>query len=324
MSRTAPRILIHNSETDILCALLARVVPDAKIATCESYEGLSDVIAAFRPDIAYSVAFKGRQGFPREALLGADGPDWITVGGAGVDHLVPWDTGAVTVCNSAGVAAGMMADYTMGMILHVTLDVPGLQADQGKRHWDPRRKMVPMQGKTMLIVGLGQNGHAVAQRANAFGCTVIGTRARPCRMDHVDEVHAPDALPTLWGRADFVVIATPLVPSTRGMLDAAAFAAMKPSAILVDISRGGVVDGPACAAAMEAGEIAGAALDVFEVEPLLQDSPMWTLPNVIISPHCSAVYTEWAMQSFDLFIANLARWQAGQALNNIVNPKRGY
>lgn len=299
-------------------------MPNAEIATHESYEGLCDVIAGFRPDVAYSVAFKGRQGFPREALLRIGGPEWITVGGAGVDHLVPWDTGAVTVCNSAGVAAGMMAEYTMGMILHFTLDVPGLQADQAERHWDPHRKMVPMHGKTMLIVGLGQNGHAVAQRAKAFGCTVIGTRARPCQMDHVDEVHAPDALPKLWGRADFVVIATPLVPSTRGMVGATAFAAMKPSAVLVDISRGGVVDGHACAAAMEAGEIAGAALDVFEVEPLPQDSAMWTLPNVIISPHCSAVYTEWAMQSFDLFLANLARWQAGDALNNIVNPERGY
>ncbi|MBZ8117951.1 D-2-hydroxyacid dehydrogenase [Roseovarius sp. LXJ103] len=324
MSRTAPRILIHNSETDTLATRLAASVPEADIATHESYEGLSDVMAKFRPDVAYSVAFKGRQGFPRDAFLGADGPEWITVGGAGVDHLVPWDTGAVTVCNSAGVAAGMMAEYTMGMILHFTLDVPGLQADQGARHWEPQRRMVPMQGKTMLIVGLGQNGHAVAQRAKAFGCTVIGTRARPCQMDHVDEVHAPDALPALWGRADFVVIATPLVPSTRGMVDAAAFTAMKPSAILVDISRGGVVDGPACAAAMVAGQIAGAALDVFEVEPLPHDSPMWTLSNVIVSPHCSAVYTEWAMQSFELFIANLARWQAGETLNNIVSPDRGY
>ena len=143
-------------------------------------------------------------------------------------------------------------------------------------------------------------------------------------MDNVDEVHPADALPDLWHRADFIVIATPLVPSTRALVDARAFAKMKPSALLVDISRGGVVDGAALINAMRANAIAGAALDVFETEPLPIDSPIWTLPNVIVSPHCSGVYAEWTMQSFDLFLENLRRWQANQPLNNIVDPERGY
>lgn len=324
MSRTSPRVLIHNSATDEMAAHLADVMPEAAIETSQSYEGMADLMAAFKPDVAYSVAFKGRQGFPRDAFLGPDGPEWITVGGAGVDHLVPWDTGRVTISNSAGVAAGMMAEYTMGMILHFTLDVPGLQADQSARAWNPRRLVTPMQGKTMLIVGLGQNGQAVAARAKAFGLTVIGTRARPCAMDNIDEVHGADDLPNLWHRADYVVIATPLLPGTRGLVDARAFAAMKPGALLVDISRGGVVDSAALINAMRSGAIAGAALDVFETEPLPADSPIWSLPNVIVSPHCSAVYAEWAMQSFKLFITNLRRWQAGAPLNNIVSPERGY
>jgi phosphoglycerate dehydrogenase-like enzyme len=324
MSTSAPRILIHASDTSALVPRLSRAQPTAVIETAHSYDGLGNLIRTFKPDIAYSVAFNGRQGFPRDAFLGPDGPEWISIGGAGVDHLLPWDDTRTTVTNAAGVAAGMMAEYTFGMLLHFTLDIAGLQADQIDREWNGRRLLTPLQGKTMLIVGLGQNGQAVAARAKAFGLHVIGTRARPRDMTHVDEVHTPDALPGLWHRADFIVIATPLLPSTRALVDARAFAAMKPSALLVDISRGGVVDGAALTNALRAGTIKGAALDVFEVEPLAVNNPLWSLPNVIISPHCSAVHADWAIQAFDLFLENLQRWQSGRPLSNIVHPDRGY
>ena len=143
-------------------------------------------------------------------------------------------------------------------------------------------------------------------------------------MDGVDEVHGADALPELWGRADFIAVCTPLLPSTRHLVDARAFTAMKPGTILVDVSRGGVVEPGALEAALRDGTIAGAALDVFETEPLPRDSPLWTLDNTIISPHCSAVYEEWRMTSFEMFLENLARWQAGETLANIVDPARGY
>lgn len=324
MTRTAPRILIHASDTTAMAARLSQALPTAVIETAQDYDGLDRLIPDFKPDVAYSIAFNGRHGFPRDAFLGPDGPEWISVGGAGVDHLVPWDTARTTITNAAGVAADMMAEYTLGMILHFTLDIPGLQTDQAQQEWNPRRSLTPLRGKTMLIIGLGQNGQAVAARAKAFGVHVIGTRARPCDMVHVDEVHAPDALPSLWHRADLIVIAAPLLPSTRALVDARAFAAMKRSALLIDISRGGVVDGAALINAMRAGAIQGAALDVFEVEPLAFDSPVWSLPNVIVSPHCCAVYDDWAMQAFDLFLENLDRWHSGQPLHNIVDPKRGY
>ncbi len=318
------RILIHNSQTDELVARLSEVAPEVEIATCNSYDSLSALLADFRPDIAYSICFKGRAGFPSEALLGPDGPKWISVGGSGIDHLATWDVDKVTVTNSAGVAAPMMAEYVFGAILHFTLDVPGLAVDQAEREWHSARLMTPMKGKTMLIVGLGHTGQAVAARAKAFGLHVIGTRARPQPMDNVDEVHASSDLHDLLHRADFVVLSLPLLPTTHHLINARSFAAMKPSAILVDVSRGGVLDDAALINAMRAGAIAGAALDVFETEPLPFDSLLWGLNNVIISPHCSAVYAEWAMQSFELFLENLARWQAGTPLKNIVSPARGY
>jgi phosphoglycerate dehydrogenase-like enzyme len=184
--------------------------------------------------------------------------------------------------------------------------------------------MTPLAGKTVLIVGLGQTGQAVAARARAFGMHVIGTRARPAPMENLDEVHAAADLPGLWERADLVVVSVPLLDSTRGLVDEGAFTAMKDSAILIDVSRGGVVDTDAFVEAMRRGAIAGAARDVFETEPLPPDSPVWELENVIVSPHCSAVYDGWNMAAFEMFMDNLERWQRGAPLRNVVDPQRGY
>ena len=318
------RILIHNNKTDDLATRLSEACPEADIATCETYEGLPDLMKSFRPEVAYSICFKGRAGFPRDTLLSPDGPRWISVGGSGVDHLGSWNTDEVTVTNAAGVAAPAMAEYVFGSILHFTLDIPGLQADQEEREWRGGRMVRPLKGKTMLIVGLGHTGQAVAARAKAFGMYVIGTRARPEPMDNVDEVHASNDLQGLWHRADFITLSVPLLPKTRHMVNARSFAAMKPTAILVNVSRGGVLDDAALINAMRAETIAAAALDVFETEPLPFDSHIWGLENVIVSPHSSAVYEEWAMESFELFLENLNRWRAGEALTNIVNPVRGY
>ena len=319
-----PRILVHTRDPAPMLARLAEVAPEIEARGHDDYEGLGAALAGFRPDIVYSVAFHGRADYPREALLGAHGPRWIAVGGAGVDHMKPWDAGAVTVSNAAGVAAPMIAEYVFGAVLHFTLDIDGMAADRAARHWERTRLMTPLAGKTILIVGLGHTGQAVAARARAFGMTVIGTRARPAPMENVDEVHPADALPDLWGKADIVVLSVPLVPGTRGLVNARALMAMKRDAILVDVSRGGVLDGAALVNTMRTGHLSGAALDVFETEPLPEDSPLWGLDRLILSPHCSAVHEGWAMRSFELFLDNLGHWRRGEPLFNIVSPERGY
>ena len=319
-----PRVLILNDDTAPLVECLTQAMSDAQVIGCESYAAMHDLVPQFKPDVVYSVTFAGRAGFPAEALFGPQGPAWISVGGSGCDHLGQWDADRVTVTNAAGVASAMMAEYVFGTVLYYTLDIEGLARDKANHHWNPARLVEPLQGKTMLIVGLGNTGQAVAKRAKAFDMHVLGTRARPVAMEHVDEVHASADLPDLYPRADVVVVCVPLLASTQGMIDTQAFAAMKPSAMLVDVSRGGVVDNDALINALRSGAIAHAALDVFPTEPLPADSPNWSLDNAIISPHCSAVFDGWAMRSFDLFLANLIRWRAGQTLHNIVDPARGY
>lgn len=318
------RVLLHSSDTTDLRAAFEARFPQVTVAECTDYDNLPGLIADFNPDVVYTVRFGGSIPYPKEALFAEGGPAWVANGGAGTDHFGHWDPARTTVTNAAGAAAEMMAEYIFGGFLHFTLDVPGLQADQSSRVWRMDRTVRPLKGKTLLIVGLGHTGRAVAALAKAFGMYVIGTRARPVEMEHVDEVHSADGLHALLPRADCIAVATPLVPQTRGLLAAAAFAKMKPGVLLADVSRGGVIEPTALLTALQDGTVAGAALDVFEAEPLPERNAFWGLPNVILSPHCSSVYDEWAEVSFDIFLTNFDRWQKGEALKNVVDPARGY
>lgn len=317
------RVLLHNDQTEDLAATLSARYPDVRVEGCHSYAELPAHMAALQPHVVYSVRFAGTPGFPRGALFGTDGPAWVANGGAGTDHLGMWDAQAVTVTNAAGVAADMMAEYVMGAFLHFSLDVPGLQVDQAAKIWGPRT-VAPLKGKVLLIVGLGHTGRAIALRASAFGMRVVGTRSRPVEMDHVDEVHGADAVSELLPRADFVAVATPLTAQTKGLVGAAKIAAMKRGAVFVDVSRGGVTDQTVLAEALRSGHLRGAALDVFEEEPLPVSSPFWEMANVLVSPHCSSVHEGWEAASFELFLDNLGRFMAGQELVNVVDPVRGY
>jgi phosphoglycerate dehydrogenase-like enzyme len=227
------------------------------------------------------------------------------------------------VTNAAGVAAGMLSEYALGAMLSFSLDLRGFERRQQARLWGGGR-VEPIEGKTVLIIGLGKTGTAVANRAQAMGMRTLGIRARPKPMPCLDEVHGPEALLSLLRRADFIVCCVPLLPSTRGLLDKAAFAAMKSSAVIVDISRGGVVDEAALLQALDGKRIKGATLDVFATEPLPADHPLWSYDNVAITPHCAAVHEGWDVKSVRMFADNLKRYRSGEPLENVVNPERGY
>ena len=182
----------------------------------------------------------------------------------------------------------------------------------------------PIDGKTVLILGLGNTGQAVAARSKLMGLKTLGVRANPKDTPHVDEVHSMIGLDALWERADFLVVCVPLLESTRGLVNQAAFNRMKSSAVVIDISRGGVIEESALISALDRGKIRGAGLDVFSTEPLAKGHRLWDYENVIITPHCSAVYAGWDLKSVEMFAENLTRYRQGQALWNIVDPARGY
>lgn len=320
---TVPRVLIHSLEPDIAIEALNQTHPDIEVSICTDDQLLSRSVNDFKPEIVFSVRNSGGD-FPRAALVDSPTVKWISNAGSGVNHLMPWDPSRITVTNTAGVAADMMAEYALGIMLYFSLDIRGLSLDKDNRHWQPDRQVEPLQNKTLALVGLGKTGLALAKKARALDMQVIGVRARPKSTANVDRVYSTDELGQALSEADYIVFCLPLLDSTRGLMGTEEFGLLKPSAVIIDVSRGGIVQENALINALEQGRIRGAGLDVFETEPLPKDSRLWSFENVIISPHCSSVYQGWEKLSAQMFAENLKRWRNHQRLNNIVDPDRGY
>ncbi|MFK7877661.1 MAG: D-2-hydroxyacid dehydrogenase [Paracoccaceae bacterium] len=318
------RVLIHTDTPQRHLAKLTEAYPQVQAQSVVRNSEVSDTLNQFAPDVMFSVNHSSDAAYPSDAVRTCKSLKWLSVGGSGTDHIAPWSGKNLRVTNSAGVSADIMAEYILGCFFHFNLDVPGLQEDQNTKTWVPTRAMIPLAGQTVLIVGLGHTGQALAQKAKALGMSVLGTRANPRNTPHCDEVHGPDRLPQLWPRADYIAICTPRLPATLGLVSEATFDMTKPNAVLVNVSRGNVVDETALLNALWAGKIRGAAMDVFATEPLREDDPIWDAPNLLISPHCSGVYKGWEDASFARFLTNLGRFLKQDPLHNIVDPNRGY
>ncbi|MEL6533145.1 MAG: D-2-hydroxyacid dehydrogenase [Pseudomonadota bacterium] len=318
------RVLVQAPDPAPLAAQLSAAFPAIDAHQCANYIDLPRLLSELRPDAVCSMRYAGTGPFPAAALTGPDGPRWLASAGVGVDHLGRWDPARLTVTNAAGIAAPVMAEFILGGFLHFTLDHAGLIADKAARLWRADRLVRALHGATLLIVGLGSTGQALATRAKALGMRVIGTRARPQPMEGIDRVFAAEDLPQALPQADFIAVCVPLTPATRGLIGAAEIARMRPGAVFADVSRGGVTDQAALLNALYSGHVAGAVLDVFETEPLPPESPLWQAPNTLISPHASAVFDGWQDASFGLFLDNFARFTKGQPLVNVVDPERGY
>lgn len=310
-------------QPDVFRSALETRFPKVDFIYCQTYAALPAVLDEHAPDALYCIVFAGRRDFPRTAMLNTPSLSWISVGGSGTDHIAPWDPATLTVTNSAGISADVMAQYVLASILSLNLGFPAFAKAKSQSRWINGR-VKSIQGRTVAVIGLGKTGKAVAYCLTAMGLRVVGVRATPTPTMHVDQVYGLPALHEALGEADFVVLCLPLTETSRHCIDTTAIAAMKPGAYLVDVSRGGVVDGDALIAGLRSGHVAGAALDVFETEPLPSDSPFWTLENVLISPHCSAVYDGWEQRSVEMFGDNLARRLRGEPLENIIDPRRGY
>jgi phosphoglycerate dehydrogenase-like enzyme len=261
-----------------------------------------------------------------DAWPNADRLRWVHIASAGVDRLLFPELvdGPVVVTNSRGVFDRPIAEYVLGLILAFAKDLPATLDFQRERSWQ-HRETERIDGQRVLVLGAGPIGRAIGRLLSAAGMTVtgMGRTARPTDPDF-GQVHASRELVSLLPEADYVVVAAPLTEETRGMFDAAAFEHMKPSARLINVARGPIVVEQDLVAALHQGEIAGAALDVFVTEPLAPHHPLWTAPNVIISPHMSGDFVGWLDALVQLFAGNLRRWQAGGELLNVVDKHLGY
>lgn len=250
---------------------------------------------------------------------------WIAAATAGVDYLMfPALVGSdVVVTNSAGIFDAPMAEYALALVSAVCADLPATLRLQARREWR-HRETRRLAGSEVLVLGAGGIGRAIAVALRAAGartrCLARARRADP----ELGDIAGLDDLPALLPAADFVILALPLTPATREIIGPAELALMREDAWLVNLGRGELADEPALTAALAREQIGGAALDVFTTEPLPADSPLWELPNVIVSPHMSGDSRGWDRALAELFLAQLKRYRAGEPLVNVVDKNLGF
>ena len=288
-------------------------------------------------------------GVPAALLRAARGLRWVHSGAAGVGGSLTPEmlASAVLFTNSKGIHAPPMADTALGMILHFSRGLDFSVRARARHHWDkdsyyaadhPLREI---SRSTVGIFGFGGIGREVAKRCTALGARVLAydrgpeafgegrERFRedpgdPSLLQKVEPLHGPDGFGTLLSESDFLVMTAPETPDTRGVMDAGALARMKEGATLINISRGALVDEEAMLEALRTGVLRGAGLDVFVQEPLPDDHPLWDLPNVLLTPHVSAVTRHFWRRQADLILENFRRYLLGEPLLNLVDKEAGF
>jgi phosphoglycerate dehydrogenase-like enzyme len=251
---------------------------------------------------------------------------WIQAASDGVDRLLFPGIAerGVVVTNARGVFDEAIGEWVIGAVLASTTGLATSIRDQERRHWDHDRRTERLAGGRLLVVGPGPLGRATARRARDLGMAV-GAVGRAPRVDGLfGRIGGPEDFLTMLGEADVVLDVLPLTTETRHRFDATAFAAMRRTARFVNVGRGATVDEAALIDALRRGAIAGAALDVFEEEPLPVSSPLWELPNVIVSPHLSGDFEGAEAELVALFVDNLGRFVRGEPLRNTVDLTLGF
>ena len=267
-----------------------------------------------------------RSGELERAWHAADSLEWVHVAGAGVDAVLFEELieSEVVLTNSRGVFDRSIAEYVIGTMLMFAKDFRATIEHQREKRW-VHRETETLQGKRLLVVGAGPIGREVARLAKPLGMRAEGV-ARTTREadDDFERVISDEEIDEALPEADYVVVAAPLTERTRGMFDAKRFAGMRPGARFVNVGRGPIVDEAALADALREGRISGAALDVFQNEPLPEDNPLWDDTRVFVSPHMSGDFVGWLDALGELFAENYGRYSRGESLLNVVDKRRGY
>jgi phosphoglycerate dehydrogenase-like enzyme len=270
---------------------------------------------------------------------------WVQIHFAGVDHVTdhPIMRSDIKVTTLSGVHAPGMAEFALMAMLGLGRHIPALMEDKFAKRWADNRfeRYQPreLRGSTVGIVGYGSVGREIARVCTIFGAEVLATKKD---LKHLDDsgfqlgevgdpqaelarrIYPPEALGSMASLCDFLVITLPLTAQTRGVVDEKIFSVMKPTSYLIDLSRGGVVDHGSLLDALREDRLAGAALDVYPVEPLPESSPLWEMPNVILSPHIAGSSSRYLEFAVDLFAENMKRYLADQPLLNLYDADRGY
>lgn len=277
------------------------------------------------PDAEIAIGIIDRETFPTARNL-----RWLHSTAAGADMLMYPEMVAsdVMLTGEKGLVGDHLSDHAFGLLLTLTRQLKRATLEAPKS-WPSRpamrKVMVELSGHTMGIVGLGGTGRAVAKRARAFGmdCIAVDSEDVPISPD-VSSLWGMDRFQELLGASDVVSICCPLTPETRSLFNDAAFAAMKPGAYLVNVTRGPIVDADSIVRALKAGTLAGAGLDVTPIEPLPEDHELWTFPNVMITPHTAGASQYRARRNVRRFVTNLAHYRNGTPMEGVIDKTKGF
>ena len=293
-------------------------------------ESEEEATERLQPILAHAEVLLSNPIVPDNIVSRAPALKWLQLTSAGVDRLLdaPVVRSHVTVTTASGIHAVPISEYVIGAMLAFAKGFPRAIRSQEYRAWRPYWPE-ELESKTVGVLGMGAIGARVIELSRALGMRVLAQRRSVSGRvagdsSGADEVLGPDELSYILAESDYLVIAVPLTDETRGMIGEPHLRAMKPNAVIINIARGAVIDEPALVRALKEGWIKGAALDVFQQEPLSPESELWGLENVILTPHISGGTPRYMERAVDLFCDNLRLYLAGEPLRNAVDPSRGY
>jgi len=323
MDKITVVVLANPNEPQL--AMLEALPPETTIAVGNSAEAFQRAA----PEASIIFNWSGSGALLREVLGMCPNVRWVHCRAAGLDDLLSPELIAhsVPLTNGSGVFSPPLGEFVLGAILYFAKDFRRLIRNQAAGVWE-QFDVAEVSGQTAGIVGYGDIGRAVATRLKAMGMNVLALRRTVAPAGAVDPLvskyYGTDRLREMIAQCDYVVVTAPLTAETRGMIGAAEFAAMKPSAVMINVGRGAVIDEPAMIDALIGKRILGAALDVFAIEPLPAGHPFYKLENVLLSPHSTDHTVDWLERAMQFFLVQFERFAKGEALLNVVDKKRGY
>jgi phosphoglycerate dehydrogenase-like enzyme len=314
-----PLVLVLASESDPQLAMLGNVPH----ITGSTFSAFANAVS----NAEVILHWTGSRETLREVFLASPKVRWVHSRNAGLDNLLFPELveSPIPLTNGSGVFSQSLGEFALAAILYFAKDFPRMLRNQKSQRWE-QFDVDEIAGQTVGIVGYGDIGRAVATRAKAMGMNVFALkRHAPTQGDPIiDQFYAPPQIHKMLAACDYVVMAAPLTSETRHMISDAEFAAMKPSAIVINVGRGPVIDQAALLRALAEKKIRGAGLDVFEHEPIPAGDPIWSLDNVLISPHTADHTSTWLHDAMQFFIEQYQRFSKGEPLENVVNKHLGY
>jgi phosphoglycerate dehydrogenase-like enzyme len=296
--------------------------PDMRLRVTSDYDEIEIVLDEI--EIAAN-------GLPRDLLAKAHNLRWAQQWSAGVDWLLRYPEAAeldFVLTNASGVHAIPVSEHILAFLLAFGRGFHHALRAQVRREWfsyEQQTGVFELVGKTMVLVGVGAIGERTAELVTALGMRVLGVRRDPAvGAPGVEAMYGPDQLLDLLPEADFLVLVVPLTHETQGMIGERELRAMKPTAHVINVGRGDIIQEGVLIRALQEGWIAGAGLDVFETEPLPEDSPLWGMDNVIITAHYGGANPYYTERAMEIFLDNLRRYRAGEPMRNVVDKRVGY